>query len=207
MIRNTIARRFTGLILIVLAGALSACADKQSSADKGASEQNEAVVREAEAQTEYRTIAFTTIDGRETSLAEFSGQALLIVNVASKCGRTPQYAGLQSLYEKYQERGFTVLGFPANNFGGQEPGSNSEIAEFCEQEYGVTFPMMSKVSVKGADQHPLFAYLTRNTDPTGDIDWNFHKFLLGKDGAIIARFASAVEPDDAQLIAAVEAAL
>ncbi|MBN4076366.1 glutathione peroxidase [Gemmatimonas aurantiaca] len=189
---------------------LGGCADKQSTSKKSnieQTEQGEEAVKDTEQQADYRTFGFATIDGAQTSLADYAGQALLIVNVASECGRTPQYAGLQAMYEKYHERGFTILGFPANNFGKQESGSNSEIAEFCAKEYGVTFPMMSKISVKGDDQHPLFSYLTSESDPSGDIDWNFHKFLLDKDGAILARFVSGVKPDDPELIRQIEAAL
>lgn len=195
------------LMLLLMFGA---CADKQPTGKKNSveqAEQDEGTVSETEQQVDHRTIAFATIDGAQTSLADYAGQALLIVNVASKCGRTPQYAGLQAMYEKYHERGFTILGFPANNFGKQEPGSDSAIAEFCSGEYGVTFPMMSKISVKGDDQHPLFSYLTSESDPSGEIDWNFHKFLLGKDGAIIARFVSGTKPDDPELIRQIEAAL
>ncbi|MCH7878183.1 MAG: glutathione peroxidase [candidate division Zixibacteria bacterium] len=152
----------------------------------------------------YRTIAFNTIGGEETSLAEFSGQALLVVNVASKCGYTPQYQGLQALYEKYSDQGLTVIGFPANNFGKQEPGTNEEILQFCQSQFAVSFPMMAKVSVKGDDQHPLFTYLTENTDPSGDIPWNFHKFLLDREGNIVARFEPGVEPLSDELTGAIE---
>lgn len=156
---------------------------------------------------DHRTITFKTITGEETSLADFSGQALLVVNVASKCGYTPQYEGLQALYEKYKDQGLTVIGFPANNYGKQEPGSNEEILQFCQSRFAVTFPMMAKVSVKGDNQHPLFAYLTANTDPSGDIPWNFHKFLLDREGAIVARFEPGVEPLSDELTGAIEKAL
>jgi glutathione peroxidase len=150
------------------------------------------------------------IDGREVSLAEFKGKVLLIVNTASKCGFTPQYAGLQKLYEKYRERGFVILGFPANNFLGQEPGTEAEIKSFCSRNYGVTFPMFSKISVKGKNIHPLYRFLTgedTNPDFAGAITWNFNKFLIGRDGRILNRFGSRVAPDDRELIAAIENAL
>ncbi len=149
------------------------------------------------------------IEGRETDLSEFKGKVLLIVNVASRCGATPQYDPLQALYAKYSEQGLVVMGFPANNFGGQEPGSNEEISDFCTSKYSVEFPMFSKVSVKGEDKAPLFQYLTsaENPDKTGDISWNFEKFLVGKDGRLIRRFGTRVRPDDAELVAAVEKAL
>jgi glutathione peroxidase len=135
---------------------------------------------------------------------------VLIVNVASRCGFTPQYAGLEKIYEKYKDRGFVILGFPANNFGGQEPGTNEEIKTFCSSKYNVTFPIYSKISVKGADIHPLYQFLTdkqANPKTGGDIQWNFTKFLVGKDGKVIARFESAVTPESADVTSAIERAL
>lgn len=151
-----------------------------------------------------------SIDGKPTSLSEYKGKVVLLVNVASRCGFTPQYAGLESLYEKYKDQGFVIIGVPANNFGGQEPGSNEEIKTFCTAKYHVTFPMMAKVSVKGADITPLYAYLTDkavNPQTGGDIGWNFTKFLVGRDGKILARFDSKVAPDSPELTAAVEKAV
>ncbi len=149
------------------------------------------------------------INGKEVDLSSYKGKVLLIVNVASKCGATPQYDPLQALYKKYADKGLVVLGFPANNFGGQEPGTNEEIAEFCSTKYSVDFPMFSKVSVKGDDKAPLFDYLTsaENPDKQGDIGWNFEKFLIGKDGKLIRRFATKTKPDDAAVIEAIEKAL
>lgn len=149
------------------------------------------------------------IQGKDVELSSYKGKVLLIVNVASQCGATPQYDPLQSLYKKYADKGLVVMGFPANNFGGQEPGSDAEIAEFCTSKYSVEFPMFSKVSVKGDDKAPLFGYLTgaANPDKQGDIGWNFEKFLVGKDGRLIRRFATKVRPDDAELVAAIEKAL
>src|SRR6266545_2220544 len=131
-----------------------------------------------------------SIDGAATPLSTFKGKVVLLVNVASKCGYTPQYAGLEKLYEKYKDKGLILVGVPANNFGGQEPGSNEEIKTFCSRNYNVTFPMMSKVSVKGSDANPLYQYLTTSANPAtaGDIKWNFTKFLVGKNGNVISRF-------------------
>ncbi len=150
------------------------------------------------------------IDGKEVNLSAFKGKVLLMVNVASKCGFTGQYAGLEQLYQAYTHRGFVVLGFPANNFLGQEPGSESDIKRFCTLTYGVTFPMFAKLSVKGRDIHPLYEFLTsKETNPTfgGAVSWNFNKFLIGRDGAIVGRFGSRTKPDDNELVAAVEQAL
>jgi glutathione peroxidase len=150
------------------------------------------------------------VGGREVKLEQFRGQVVMLVNVASKCGYTPQYDGLQKIYEQYKDRGFVILGFPANNFGAQEPGTNEEIVEFCRLNYGVKFPIFSKISVKGEDKHPLYKYLTeRETNPEfgGEIKWNFNKFLIGRDGKIIARFESADKPEDAKVTAAIEQAL
>ena len=146
------------------------------------------------------------IDGTPGALAALKGQVLLVVNVASECGLTPQYGGLETLYETYRDRGFAVLGFPANEFGAQEPGTNTEIQQFCRTSFGVQFPMFEKVVVKGAGQHPLFAALVAATGGA-DISWNFEKFLIGRDGAVAGRFAPTVKPDDPALVAAIEAAL
>lgn len=151
----------------------------------------------------------TNIDGKETPLNTFKGKVLLIVNTASECGYTPQYEGLQDIYEKYKDQGFAVLGFPANNFGGQEPGTDQQIKKFCTVNYDVTFPMFSKVSVKGDDQHPLFKYLTsaQNPDFTGEIKWNFEKFLINKSGKLIHRFRSDVTPESNKILKAIESTL
>jgi glutathione peroxidase len=150
------------------------------------------------------------IDEEPKSLSDYQGKVLMIVNVASKCGATPQYAQLQKIYQKYSDSGFLVLGFPANNFGNQEPGSNEEIKEFYTKEYQVTFPVFAKISVKGEDIHPLYKCLTeQGTEPElkGDITWNFNKFLLGRDGKILARFPTNVEPDAPELLEAIEQAI
>jgi glutathione peroxidase len=146
----------------------------------------------------------TSIDGQAAPMSAYKGKVLLLVNVASKCGYTPQYAGLQTLYDKYKDRGLVIVGVPANNFGGQEPGTNEDIKTFCTRNYNVTFPMTSKVSVKGADMTPLYGYLTQTG---GDVKWNFTKFLVDKDGKVIQRFESKVTPDSPELTTAVEQAL
>lgn len=153
------------------------------------------------ADTSIYDFELNSLSGDEISLSEFEGNVLLIVNTASECGYTPQYKELQELYETYNDEGFYVLGFPANNFGGQEPGSDEEIAQFCELNYGVTFPMFSKISVKGDDQHPLYNYLTQadNPDFTGEIGWNFEKFLIDRNGNIVRRFKSNVTPTGDEL--------
>lgn len=147
------------------------------------------------------------IDGSACDLTQYKGKVVLIVNVASRCGYTGQYAGLQKLYDGYKDKGLVVLGFPANEFGAQEPGSDAEIAQFCSSKYGVTFPMFSKIVVKGSGIVPLYKTLTETANPAGDVKWNFEKFLIGRDGAIIGRYKSGVGPDDAELKGAIEAAL
>lgn len=151
-----------------------------------------------------------SIGGKPKSLSDFKGDVVLLVNVASRCGYTPQYEGLESLYKKYKDQGLVIVGVPANNFGGQEPGTNEEIQTFCKSKYGVTFPMMAKVSVKGEDKTPLYQYLTdksANPQTGGEIQWNFTKFLVGRDGKILSRFDSKVAPDNPELVSAVESAL
>jgi glutathione peroxidase len=147
------------------------------------------------------------IDGKEVALKKYKGDVLLIVNTASKCGYTPQYEGLQAIYTKYKDQGFEVLGFPANNFGGQEPGTESDIKEFCESKYKVTFPMFAKISVKGEDQHPMYKFLTAketNAQFAGDITWNFNKFLVNRKGEVVARFSSKDTPQSEAVTAAIE---
>ena len=147
------------------------------------------------------------IDGTPVDLSSYKGKVVLIVNVASKCGYTKQYTGLQKLYDSYKDKGLIVLGFPANEFGGQEPGSDADIATFCSTKYGVTFDMFSKIVVKGPDKAPLYKSLTETATPAGEVKWNFEKFLIGRDGAILGRFDSGVAPEDAKLKDAIEAAL
>ncbi len=166
----------------------------------------------AEPMTERSVLDFTmkSIDNKDVAISSYKGKVLLIVNVASRCGNTKQYEGLEKLYETYRDRGFEVLGFPANNFMGQEPGTNAEIKEFCSTKYGVTFPMFSKISVKGDDQHPLYRFLTSDaTNPkyAGAVKWNFQKYLIGRDGEVIAKFAPGDEPMSQDVVSAIEAAL
>ena len=151
-----------------------------------------------------------TIDGQKTTLAPYQGKVALVVNVASKCGFTKQYAGLQKLYETYKDKGLVLLGFPCNQFAGQEPGTSAEIKAFCSTTFNVTFPLFAKISVKGKGKHPLYAWLTdpaQHAAKTGDVSWNFNKFLIGRDGKLIAHFGSRTSPDDPALIAAIEKAL
>ena len=151
-----------------------------------------------------------SIDGQPTPLSSYKGKVVLLVNVASKCGYTPQYSALESIYEKYKDRGLVIVGIPANNFGAQEPGTNEEIKTFCTRKYNVSFPMMAKVSVKGSDQTPLYQFLTdKSANPStgGQIKWNFTQFLLDRDGRIIGRFEPEVTPDSSQVTSAIEKAL
>jgi len=145
-----------------------------------------------------------SIEGTPVPLANFKGKVALVVNVASRCGFTPQYTSLEATYRRYKDRGFVVLGFPANNFRSQEPGTNAEIQDFCKRTYDVTFPMFSKISVLGADKAPLYQYLTQTG---GEIEWNFTKFLVDRDGKVVARFPSKVTPDSPEVTAAIEKAL
>ncbi|MDB5097300.1 MAG: glutathione peroxidase [Cyanobacteria bacterium RYN_339] len=143
-------------------------------------------------------------DGSQASLADFKGQVLLLVNTASECGLTPQYDGLEKLYQQYQAKGLNVLGFPANEFGAQEPGSDTQIAEFCKLSYGVKFPLMAKSVVKGEGQSPLYGYLTKESPFPGDITWNFEKFLVGRSGQVVARFSPKVDPLAPEVVEAIE---
>jgi glutathione peroxidase len=169
-------------------------------------------VQEAPKKEEASALQFKmqSLDGKEVDLSTYKGKVVMIVNTASKCGNTPQYAGLEKLHEKYAEKGLAILGFPANEFGKQEPGTNEEIGEFCRKNYGVKFDMFSKIVVKGEGKAPLYQYLTSaETNPQfpGEISWNFEKFLIGRDGKIAARFAPKVKPEAPEVIAAIEAEL
>lgn len=148
------------------------------------------------------------IDGKDTSLKAYNGKVVLVVNVASKCGLTPQYTALEALYRKYKDQGLIIVGFPCNDFGAQEPGSPVEIKEFCSTKYDVTFPLMGKLHVKGPEQHPLYAQLTgKDAKFPGDIEWNFGKFLIARDGTVVQRFSPRTTPDSAEVTAAIEQAL
>jgi glutathione peroxidase len=152
----------------------------------------------------------TTIDGATKNLGDYAGKVLLVVNVASQCGLTPHYAGLESVYRQYRDRGFAVLGFPCNQFGAQEPGNEAEIASFCSTKFDVTFPLFAKIEVNGPGRHPIYDFLTQQRaqpDGPGDIQWNFAKFVVGKDGKVVARFSPMVEPTAPELVAAIEAGL
>ncbi len=148
-----------------------------------------------------------TIGGKDKPLAEYKGKVLLVVNVASLCGFTPQYKDLEEVYRKYKEKGFVILGFPANNFGQQEPGTDEEIRTFCDTKYNVTFDLFSKISVKGTDQHPLYRYITKDSPFPGDVKWNFQKYLVDRQGNIVAMFPSKVKPTDAQVVEKIESLL
>jgi len=156
-------------------------------------------------------IPLNDINDKPTSLKAYAGKVVLLVNVASKCGNTPQYKGLEAMYEKYKDQGFVIVGVPCNDFAGQEPGTSAEIVKFCTDTYNVSFPLMAKIHVKGPEQHPLYAALTSKDaaipGPTGDIDWNFAKFVIGRDGKPIKRFGNKVKPDASELVQTVEAAL
>jgi len=153
-------------------------------------------------------IPLKDIDGKDTSLKAYKGKVVLVVNVASKCGLTPQYEQLEAVHKKYQKQGFTVVGFPCNDFGSQEPGTPEEIKAFCSTKYSVSFPLMGKLHVKGPEQHPLYAALTgKDAKFPGDIEWNFGKFLIGKDGTVLKRFAPKTKPDAPEVVAAIEEAL
>ncbi len=159
---------------------------------------------------DFRQVPFALMEDGESRLADFEGRVVLIVNVASKCGFTSQYEGLQALQERFEGQGFTVIGFPANNFLGQEPGSNEEILAFCRNEFGVSFPMAQKISVKGEDMHPLYQHLCSglgDSELAGDIFWNFNKFLLDREGQLIGRYGSRTSPDDAELLSSIAKAL
>jgi glutathione peroxidase len=148
------------------------------------------------------------IDGKNTILAAYKGKVLLIVNVASKCGFTPQYKNLEAVYEKYKDQGLVILGFPCNQFGGQEPGTDEEVKQFCTSKYFITFPLFDKIEVNGPNRHPLYVALAGETSPfPGDITWNFNKFLISRDGKILKRFDSKIKPDSTEATEAIEAAL
>ena len=155
-------------------------------------------------ETTFHDFSVRTIDGRDQPLSAYKGRVLLVVNTASRCGFTPQYEGLEALQREFHERGFDVLGFPANDFMGQEPGSNAEIQEFCSTRFHVTFPMFEKISVKGKGIAPVYTWLTKQSSHPGDISWNFNKFLIGPDGRVVARFGSSTKPESAELRRAIE---
>jgi len=197
---------FRPLSILIATMAIAAIAFAQGSGSKPMGSEEKQMSKPVAENTPLR-FAMENIDGEKEELTGYKGQVILLVNTASKCGLTPQYEQLQALYGKYVGRGFTVIAFPANNFGAQEPGTDVEIKEFCSVNFDVTFPMFSKVSVKGDDICPLYAYLTsEQTNPgfSGEIPWNFTKFLIGRDGKVVARFEPKTSPDDGKVIAAIE---
>ena len=194
-------------VKIALAAAIFLCASIFLALNSTRANDN---LKNGEKMNSVHDFTLKDIDGKDVSLSQYRGKVLLLVNVASRCGLTPQYEGLQALYSKYKGKGLEILGFPANNFAGQEPGTNEEIKSFCSLKYNVTFPIFSKISVKGEDIHPLFKYLTdKETDPEfgGDIKWNFNKFLVDKNGKVIARFEPKVTPESEEVAKAIEKAL
>lgn len=197
------------LSILLIAAVVFVGIGKVAAADTAPAKDAEGAGRSMAAATDtsYLSLPFLTIRGDTTSLDHFAGKVVLVVNTASKCGFTPQYKGLEELYNKYKDKGLVIIGFPANNFANQEPGTNQEIQQFCTSKYDVTFPMMSKISVKGDDINPLYAYLTQKSPTPGEITWNFNKFLLDKHGKVVARFDSKVEPMSKEIVSAVESQL
>lgn len=191
----------------VLASLISGCATAQTQTQPAQSAPTQTAKKEEASALNYK---MKSLDGKDVDLSKYAGKVVLIVNVASKCGNTKQYAPLQQLHKEYSGKGLAILGFPANNFGGQEPGSEEQIGEFCKKNYGVEFDMFSKISVKGQDKAPLYQYLTSaETNPKfpGEVTWNFEKFLIGRDGKIAARFAPKVQPDSKEVLDAIQAEL
>ena len=160
--------------------------------------------KEVPVEPKFYSFTMDTIDGKPKKLADFKGKVLLVMNVASFCGNTPQYTNMEKMHQKYKKQGFTILAFPANNFGKQEPGTNAEIKEFCSTKYKTSFDLFSKISVKGEDIHPLYKYLTTETDFKGDVEWNFGKFLVGRDGKVVGRFKAGTDPMTPEVVAKVE---
>ena len=184
------------VLIMAMVAATAACTAQETESGQTQQETTE----QSMSADALKNIPFETITGDTTSLADYAGDVVLIVNVASKCGYTPQYTGLEELYREYKDSGFVILGFPANNFGGQEPGTNEEILTFCRTSFDVTFPMMAKVSVKGDDKHPLFVEMTEKSSLPGEIKWNFSKFLIDRRGNLVARFDSGVTPNSEELV-------
>ncbi len=211
-------RGFAGCLslgmVLALAAVPIACQDADSNEASSPARPEENVQSDppSDASEPEGAFAFSarSIEGEPVELSRYQGKVLLIVNVASRCGNTPQYADLETLYEEKKDRGLVVLGFPANDFGSQEPGTNAQIRRFCTSKYGVSFPMFAKISVKGQEQHPLYAWLTdeqRHPETGGSIRWNFDKFLIGRDGKVIARFSPRTNPSSDEVVAAVDAAI
>jgi glutathione peroxidase len=217
---KSITKYFQLMMLVATIGLLVACGEMNNNANNN----NAAIANDAAGANKETNVsnlppleqksvydfAVKGIDGNEVKMDQFRGKVMLVVNVASQCGYTPQYTGLQNTYEKYKDQGLVVLGFPANDFGAQEPGSDADIKQFCTTKYKVSFPMFSKLTVVGSSKHPLYRFLTEKaTNPkfAGEVDWNFNKFLIGKDGQILNRFVSDDEPDGNKVVGAIEEAL
>jgi glutathione peroxidase len=201
--------RYVSVFAVAVLGLMigSGCTSYAGGGKETMSAETNAETAECPAALDYRV---KSIDGQDVDLCSYKGSVVLVVNVASKCGYTPQYKGLEELYGKYKDRGLRILGFPANDFGSQEPGSDAEIKQFCSLTYGVSFPMFSKISVKGEGQHPLYKHLTSgggNPALAGDVKWNFQKYLIDREGKVVAVFPSKVDPASPELVSAVEAAL
>jgi glutathione peroxidase len=203
MAMHRATRAFPALLCAALSLAGAACADKAPGPDA-----NPAPLPQPSQAANMTLYDFTmsAIDGQPAKLSEYKGKVVLVVNTASECGYTPQYAGLVRLHEKLAARGFSVIGFPSNDFGAQEPGSDQEIKTFCDTKFKVSFPLFSKSVVKGKNKSPLYAFLT-SAPPGGEVKWNFEKFLIGKDGKVAGRYPSSVEPEDQKLVADIETAL
>jgi glutathione peroxidase len=208
-------RRIAFILVVSLWGALAACGAQNASAPEPKPAEATTVAPSAAAPAAPTTAAqgepvinhqVQTLQGETISLSKYRGSVLLVVNTASECGYTPQYAGLEKVYEKYKDRGLVIVGFPSNDFGQQEPGSAQEIATFCQKNYGVTFPMMAKVHAKGPEIAPLYKTLTQDTPEgiKGEVKWNFTKFLVDKDGKVVARFESKVTPESPEVTGAIE---
>jgi glutathione peroxidase len=183
---------------------ITACSQASDEAERTEDHKKHNIEEAEVTEGNYREYPFKTITGEDTKLSDFEGKVVLVVNTASDCGFTPQYEELQELYQTYKDSGFVVIGFPANNFGGQEPGTNAEIHLFCRSQFGVTFPMMAKISVLGEDKHPLFKYLTEESHLPGEIEWNFTKFLLDRELNLVARYKSPAKPLSDEIVGKVK---
>jgi glutathione peroxidase len=190
----------------VIAGLLAGCGPSYLGPDQAQASEKGPLVMTAQTGSVY-DFTLDDIDGKPTPLNKFRGKVLLLVNTASMCGNTPQYTDLETIYEKYQDRGLEILAFPANNFGRQEPGTNQEIKSFCFTKYSLTFPLFSKISVKGADKHPLYRYLTEQSPFPGEVEWNFQKYLVDRSGNVIARYHHRTKPLADEIVQGIETAL
>lgn len=191
---------------VAIAGLLAGCGPSYLGPDQAQASEKGRLVMAAQTGSVY-DFTLDDIDGKPTPLKTFRGKVLLLVNTASMCGNTPQYTELEAIYEKYQDRGLEILAFPANNFGQQEPGTNQEIKSFCFTKYSLTFPLFSKISVKGSDKHPLYRYLTEQSPFPGEVEWNFQKYLVDRSGNVIARYHHRTKPLADEIVQGIETAL